>query len=112
MRSTYSSRYRALIERLQQARREKGLTQVDVARIVGRPQSFVSKTESGERRVDAIELQVLADLYGRPLSFFVAEGPGAGGASITSENKARFGKSRAARGRTSARKAKKTSRVR
>lgn len=64
-------RYRAFLERLRQARRDAGLTQVDVARELRRPQSFVSKCESGERRVDVIELRELARLYGKPLDFFV-----------------------------------------
>jgi hypothetical protein len=41
-----------------------------VARKLARPQSFVSKCESGERRVDVVELQEFARLYGKPLSFF------------------------------------------
>jgi transcriptional regulator with XRE-family HTH domain len=36
-----------------------------------RPQSFVSKIESGERRVDVVELRELATLYRRPLDFFL-----------------------------------------
>jgi hypothetical protein len=35
------------------------------------PQSFVSKCESGERRVDAVELQIFAKLYGKELSYFL-----------------------------------------
>jgi hypothetical protein len=50
---------------------EANLTQVAVARQLARPQSFVSKCESGERRVDVVELQEFARLYGKPLSFFV-----------------------------------------
>jgi len=37
---------------------------------MSRPQSFVSKAESGERRVDFIELCHLAKIYSKPLSFF------------------------------------------
>ena len=37
------------------ARRKKGLTQVEVATLLDKPQSFVSKYESGERRLDIIE---------------------------------------------------------
>lgn len=37
------------------ARRKNGLTQVEVATLLDRPQSFVSKYESGERRLDVIE---------------------------------------------------------
>lgn len=88
MRSTHSSRYKLLLRRLQAARLEAGLTQAEVARAVARPQSFVSKCESGERRVDAVELLELARLYGKPVGYFVAEGEGTGGASVSSERTA------------------------
>jgi transcriptional regulator with XRE-family HTH domain len=48
-----------------------GLTQVEVANRLKRPQSFVSKIESGERRVDVVELSELARVYRRPLDFFL-----------------------------------------
>jgi transcriptional regulator with XRE-family HTH domain len=47
------------------------MTQTQVAQKLSRPQSFVSKCESGERRVDFVELQYLAEIYQKPLSFFV-----------------------------------------
>ena len=68
----YRQQYRAFLERLRHARREARLTQVDVSRSLRRPQSFVSKCESGERRVDAVELQEFARLYGKPLGFFIS----------------------------------------
>ena len=50
---------RHLYESLQKAlihiRQSKGLTQIEIAERLGRPQSFVSKYESGERRLDVIE---------------------------------------------------------
>ncbi len=86
-----SARYRALLARLRRAREEAGLTQDEVARAVGRPQSYVSKCETGERRLDAIELEDLARVYGRPLGFFVAETEAAqGGASLASEAPQRY----------------------
>ena len=68
----YRQRYRAFLDRLRNARQEAHLTQVDVARSLRRPQSFVSKCESGERRVDVVELQEFAHLYGKSLDFFVS----------------------------------------
>lgn len=61
---------RRLLERLRTARRMAGLSQAAVARQLRRPQSFVSKCESGGRRVSAVELIAFAKVYGRPLEFF------------------------------------------
>jgi transcriptional regulator with XRE-family HTH domain len=58
------------LNRLRQAREEARLTQAEVARLLSRPQSFVSKSESGERRVDFVELQHFAKIYKKPLAFF------------------------------------------
>jgi len=70
MRSQYSGRYREFLKRLRRARQDARLTQIDVARLLGRPQSFVSKCEAGERRVDIIELEDFARVYRKPLAFF------------------------------------------
>lgn len=48
---------------LREARSRSGLTQREVAERLGRPQSFVSKVENGERRLDPIELLVLLRVY-------------------------------------------------
>ncbi len=47
-----------------------GLSQTEAARRLGKPQSYVSKCESGERRVDVVELKAFARVYGLPVSFF------------------------------------------
>lgn len=67
----YPEQYREFLERLRQARLEAGLTQSEVADALRKPQSFVSKCETGERRVDVVELQILAELYGVSLAYFV-----------------------------------------
>lgn len=69
---TRSSDYRRLLKRLKQARLEAGLTQTEVARKLGKPQSFVSKCESGERRLDPLELQKFAELYRKDLMVLLA----------------------------------------
>lgn len=53
--SSFSSEYKQFCRLLREARINAGLTQADVAKQVNRPQSYVSKYESGERRLDAIE---------------------------------------------------------
>ncbi|MYB15481.1 MAG: helix-turn-helix transcriptional regulator [Chloroflexi bacterium] len=62
----------ALRDLLRQTRKEAGLRQIDVARRLGQTQSFVSKYESGERRLDLIELRAICSALGIPLSDFVA----------------------------------------
>ena len=44
---------------LVQARTDRSLTQVEVAKMLGKPQSFVSKYESGDRHLDLIDLLAL-----------------------------------------------------
>lgn len=70
---TRDPNYRRFLERLRAARLEAGLGQVEVAELLGKPQSFVSKCESGERRVDVIELAAFGRIYGKTVDFFVAE---------------------------------------
>ena len=55
MKSIYQNDYRKLIEKLVEARHEKGLTQVALAKKLKKPQSFISKYENYERRLDVIE---------------------------------------------------------
>lgn len=43
-------------------RRAKGLSQAQVAKALGRHQPFIANIESGERRVDLLELLALADI--------------------------------------------------
>jgi transcriptional regulator with XRE-family HTH domain len=69
--ATYRHRYAQFLRLLKQARIEAGLTQVEVAKKLKRPQSFVSKIESGERRVDVVELSALARVYLKSLDFFL-----------------------------------------
>ena len=65
--SLRSPRHRALQALLADLRAAAGLTQMDVANRLARPQSFVSKYESGERRLDIIEfIDVVRALGGEP----------------------------------------------
>ena len=66
----YQEAYKSFLARLIEARKQAGLTQVDVAKRLGRAHSFISKCELGERRVDFVELQQLAKIYNKDLSFF------------------------------------------
>ena len=70
----YNKQYQEMLKRLKKARKQAGLTQVQVATALKRPQSFVSKCESGERRIDAIELATYAKLYKKKVVWFIPEG--------------------------------------
>ncbi|OUL27899.1 hypothetical protein BV378_09095 [Nostoc sp. RF31YmG] len=69
--SIYSVRYKAFLRRLRSARLEANLTQVEVSQKLNQPQSYVSRCESGERRVDVVELTDFATIYKKPLEYFV-----------------------------------------
>ncbi|MEN8366396.1 helix-turn-helix domain-containing protein [Acinetobacter bereziniae] len=56
MRSIHDPRYQDLIKRLIELRESKNVTQVELARRLNKPQSYVSKVEILERRIDVIEL--------------------------------------------------------
>jgi transcriptional regulator with XRE-family HTH domain len=71
--SIWTEEYRQLCVLLQRLRREAGLTQVEVAERLDVPQSFVSKYESGERRLDVIELRHVAEAIETTLDSIVAQ---------------------------------------
>lgn len=72
-RSAFGRRQKWFRERLTDARRERGLTQVDLARKLRRPQSFVSKYERGERRLDVVEFLDVASALGIDAAALIAE---------------------------------------
>lgn len=61
VRSLHTTEHATLIRLLIDARRENGLTQQAVADRLGKPQSYVAKVESSERRLDMLEFVALAD---------------------------------------------------
>jgi transcriptional regulator with XRE-family HTH domain len=61
----------ALQKQLRQARLDAGLRQVDLAEKINQNQSFVSKYESGERRLDLLELREVCQVLGISLKQFV-----------------------------------------
>ena len=71
--SIYSEKHRAIVRNLRRARLKAGLTQAQVAKKLRRPQSFVARMESGQRRIDAVELSWVADLYGCKLADLLSD---------------------------------------
>lgn len=59
--------------RLREAREYVGLSQDEVARYLSIPRTALSHIETGQRRVDALELKKLAQLYKRPVGYFTGE---------------------------------------
>lgn len=69
--SIYSKEYKQIIKKLKKARIEFGLKQEEVAIKLKKTQSYISKIENGERRVDAAELKELAKVYKKEISYFI-----------------------------------------
>ena len=70
-RSRQTKEYAYFVERLRKARKETGLTQVEVAMKLKRPQSHISNVESGQQRVDVVELQIFAKIYKKDIKYFI-----------------------------------------
>lgn len=69
--SVHSEDYGKIIQRLREARLKANLSQQDVANRLGKPQSYISKIESGERRLDVAEIKKFATVYKKDVSFFI-----------------------------------------
>ena len=68
-----SPRQELLVQRLTEARKAAGLTQAELAARFGRHQPFIANIESGQRRVDLVELIALADVVGMDLHRIIEE---------------------------------------
>lgn len=64
MASTQPDLYKALLQALIQARKDAGITQVELAARIGQRQTFVSKFETEERRLDVAEYIAIARAIG------------------------------------------------
>jgi DNA-binding XRE family transcriptional regulator len=67
----FQGTYDAFLLKLKCARDAVGLTQREVSEKLGLSHTFLNKCETGERRVDVMELIQLAELYGKPPQFFL-----------------------------------------
>lgn len=64
MKSVFTDEYELFLERLISERRASGITQQELAARLGKPQSFVSKYERRERRLDVVEFVIIAKTVG------------------------------------------------
>jgi transcriptional regulator with XRE-family HTH domain len=67
----YSKDHKYIVEQLKKARQEAGLDQENVAKTLKKTQSYLSKIEAGQRRIDVITLKELAKIYKKPLDYFI-----------------------------------------
>ena len=68
--SIHSREYKIIIQKLINVRLHSGITQVQVAAKLKKPQSYVSKIERRERRLDVVELKQLLRIYKKGLKEF------------------------------------------
>ena len=71
VKSIQTKEYAYFVQKLRKARMEAGLTQVEVAKKLRRPQSHISNVESGQQRVDVIELQRFSKIYDKNIDYFL-----------------------------------------
>lgn len=64
MRSTFSDEYQRVIDALIAVRKQRGVLQTSIATALGKPQSFVSKVEGRERRIDVVEFIAICRAIG------------------------------------------------
>ena len=71
--SIYTDEYAVVLRLLKAARKTSGVTQVDLAERLGQTQSFVSKVERGDRRLDIVQLRSILLEFGVTLQEFVRQ---------------------------------------
>ena len=69
--------YRSIGARIQEARQELGLTQQELASRLGLTQAALSNYELGKRRLYLTNLEQIASVLGKPLSYFTESAAGA-----------------------------------
>ena len=71
--SIYKDEYATVLRLLTAARKKSGVTQIDLAERLGQTQSFVSKVERGDRRLDIVQLRSILLEFGVTLPDFVRQ---------------------------------------
>lgn len=67
----YTSEYKNFAQKLRKAREDAGFSQVQIAKMIKKSQSFVSKVEAGQQRLDILEVKQFAKLYKKDISYFL-----------------------------------------
>ena len=67
----YSKEHKIIVEKLIKARHDAGVDQIEVAKKLGKSQSYLSKIESGQRKIDVVQLKKFAEIYKKDINFFL-----------------------------------------
>ena len=67
----FTKSHRYLVKKLTKARKHAKLKQKDVAKRLGKTQSYISKIEAGQRRIDVVQLKEFAEIYRKKLDYFI-----------------------------------------
>lgn len=67
----FSKDHKYMVGQLKKARLAASLDQAEVAKLLGKTQSHVSKVEAGQRRIDIVALKEYARIYKKPVDYFL-----------------------------------------
>ena len=70
--NSYSKEYAKLAKKLKQARIKAGLDQTDLAELLGKTQSYISKVEEAKLQIDIFELKKLSKLFKKDINYFIS----------------------------------------
>lgn len=71
--SIFTDDHLYVIEKLKEARLDAGMNQEDVADMLGKTQSYLSKIEAGQRRIDIPQLREFSRLYKKDITYFIKD---------------------------------------
>lgn len=67
----FTREHKNLIKKLKKARKDASLEQAQVGRLIDKTQSYVSKVEAGQRRIDIVSLKKFARIYKKSIDYFL-----------------------------------------
>ena len=67
----YSKEHEYIVKQLKKAREKADLSQEQVAKILDTTQSYISKIESGQRKIDVVQLKKIAKIYNQNINYFI-----------------------------------------
>lgn len=71
IKAIFTKDHKYIVDQLKKARQQVGLNQLEVAKIINKTQSHISKIEAGQRRIDIVSLKEFARIYRKPIDYFL-----------------------------------------